>query len=225
MVRRTSAYIVPEEMEARALEWVAEIRSRVRPRPHFRLDPGRCALLVVDMLRYFADPEGRCYLPGAGAIVPGLSGLLQTWRAAGGLVIYTRHCHEGPHDLGILGKFFSDHIACGEADSLIVSALPPAPGEKLVRKTTYDAFHETELADLLDAGGVDQVLVTGVLTHLCCETTARAAFVRGFEVYVPVDGTASSNERLHLSSLSGLADGVAIVNTLSEVRECCRRRE
>ena len=225
MVRRISAYIVPEEMEARALEWVSEIRSRVRPRPHLQLEPGRCVLVVVDMLRYFADPEGRCYLPGAGAIVPGLAALLAAWRTAGGMVVYTRHCHEGPDDLGMLGRFYSDHIACGESDSLIVSALAPAPGEKVVRKTTYDAFHGTELADHLAIAGVDQVLITGVLTHLCCETTARTAFVRGFEVYVPVDGTASSSERLHLSSLSGLADGVAIVNTISEVCECCSKKE
>lgn len=225
MVRRTSAYVVPEEMEARALEWVAEIRSRVRPRPHFRLDPGRCGLVVVDMLRYFADPEGRCYLPGAGAIVPGLTALLEAWRETGGMVVYTRHCHEGPHDLGMLGRFYSDHIACGEPDSQIISALAPAPGETVVRKTTYDAFHGTRLEGLLRDAGKEQVLVTGVLTHLCCETTARAAFVRGFEVYVPVDGTASNCEQLHLSSLRGLADGVGVINTISEVCECCREKE
>jgi len=125
----------------------------------------------------------------------------------------------------MLGKFYSDHISCGEPDSRIIRALAPVQGEEVVRKTTYDAFHETGLADLLAEANVEQVLITGVLTHLCCETTARAAFVRGFEVYVTVDGTASSDERLHLSSLTGLADGVAIVNTISEVCACCSRKE
>ena len=89
----------------------------------------------------------------------------------------------------------------------------------MVRKTTYDAFLNTELEDILGSAGVDQVLVTGVLTHMCCETTARSAFCRGFEVYVAADATASSREELHLGSLVSMADSVAVIVGSEEVLE------
>jgi nicotinamidase-related amidase len=171
------------------------------------------------MLRYFADPAGRCYLPAASAVVPRIAALLRAFREAGGLVVFTRHGHRGAGDLGMLGKFFSDYIREGEPDAAIVPALKPAPGEPVVRKTTYDAFLGTPLEETLLEYEIEQVVVTGVLTHMCCETTARAAFCRGFEVYVPVDAVASSSEERHLGSLLSMADAVAVVTSTAEVLE------
>jgi bifunctional isochorismate lyase / aryl carrier protein len=69
----------------------------------------------------------------------------------------------------------------------------------------------------LRARGIEQVVISGVLTHMCCETTARSAFCRGFEVYLPVDATASSQEELHFNSLSALADAAAVLTSVDEV--------
>jgi len=60
-----------------------------------------------------------------------------------------------------------------------------------------------------------------VLTHMCVETTARSAFCRGFEAYVPVDAVASTNEDRHLSSLLNMADSVAVMLDTKEVLEAC----
>jgi len=60
-------------------------------------------------------------------------------------------------------------------------------------------------------------VVCGVMTHLCCETTAREAFVRGFEVFFPVDGTASYNQKFHEASLQNLAHGFAILTTVEQL--------
>ena len=60
-------------------------------------------------------------------------------------------------------------------------------------------------------------VISGVMTHLCCETTARAAFMRGFEVFFTVDGTATYNEALHRSSLLTLSHGFAIPVLIDEL--------
>ena len=218
-IMRTDEYANKGTLDEKARRWLDAVRGYVAPRPHLQVDPKRCALLVVDMLRYFASPQGRCFLPASAGIVPRIRSLLDAWRRNGGTVIFTRHCHEGEHDLGMLGRFFSDHIALGEPDSQIIEMLEPLDDERVFKKTTYDAFIGTDLEEYLKKEKMEQVLVTGVLTHMCCETTARSAFCRGFEVYVPVDATASSCEERHLASLMAMADAVAVVLRTDEVLE------
>lgn len=79
----------------------------------------------------------------------------------------------------------------------------------LLRKNQYDAFHETSLEEILLRKNVSQVVISGVMTHLCCETTARSAFMRGFEVFFLVDGTATYNQDHHLATLLNLSHGFA----------------
>lgn len=218
---RTDAYVTAETLPGRTRAWLRRVRRAVPPRPHLQIEPRRAALLVIDMVRYFADPAGRCFLPAALAIQGRIAALLAAWRGFGGTVVFTRHGHEGPHDLGMLGRFFSDHIRAGKPESEIVPALAPAPGEAVLRKTTYDAFLGTPLEPLLRERGASQVVVSGVLTHMCCETTARSAFCRGFEVYAPADALAASDEQRHVASLLSMADAVAIVLSAAEVIARC----
>lgn len=221
---RASAYSDEKNAAAKTAAWLSRVRKGVAPRPHLVLDPQRAALLVVDMLVYFADPAGRCFLPAALPAAARILSILKAWREVGAPVVFTRHGHEGEHDLGMLGRFFSDYIRAGEADAEIIGSLAPAPGETVLRKTTYDAFLGTPLEPLLRDRGVSQVVVTGVLTHMCVETTARAAFCRGFEVYVPVDAAASSSEERHVGSLLAMADAVAIATSAEEVIARCASR-
>lgn len=203
--------------DQRTEEWLSMIRSSVASRTRLALDPGRAALLVIDMNVYFASPAGRSYLPMTEPVIPNLKRLLEFWRTAGAPVIFTRHGHEGDHDLGMLGRFFSDYIRVDEPEAEIISELSPYDNETVIRKKTYDAFLGTPLSSILEEKGVDQVLVTGVLTHMCCETTARSAFCRGFEVYVAVDAMASSSEERHLGSLLSMADSVAVMMSTTEI--------
>lgn len=218
---RSVNYATPETLDAKTHEWLQLVRSSVHERPGLKVVPERCALLVIDMLHYFAAPDGRAYLPASASIVPRVRSLVDAWRQAGGTLVFTRHCHDGTHDLGMLGKFFLDYIRNGELESTLIPALEPLATETVLRKTTYDAFFGTALQETLERRHITQVLVTGVLTHMCCETTARSAFVRGFEVFVPADATATSQERLHVGSLLGMADSVAVITSTQEVLERC----
>jgi nicotinamidase-related amidase len=222
---QTASYVTKRSLPAHTARWLQRIREETAPRPNLQLDPSACALLVIDMLHYFADPQGRCFLPAAQVVTPRITALLSAWREQRSLVAFTRHAHEGSQDLGMLGKFFSDYIRAGEPEAEIIGALAPLRGELVFRKTTYDAFWETPLEHELQNGGIRQVLITGCLTHMCCETTARAAFCRGYEVYVAADATASSHEKRHLHSLLAMADSVAVVLSTEEVLAKCQANE
>ena len=100
--------------------------------------------------------------------------------------------------------------------SHIVPSLKPKDGEIVLRKSKYNAFAGTDLEAELKRLAVKQLLITGVMTHLCCETTARDAFTRDLDVFVVIDGMASSSEDLHVSSLKTLVDGFAIPVTTEE---------
>jgi nicotinamidase-related amidase len=89
-------------------------------------------------------------------------------------------------------------------------------GEVIV-KHNYDAFFQTCLERRLRAKHIRQVLICGVLTNACCETTARSAFMRGFEVYVLKDATSTYTKRMHNAALLNLAYGFAVLMNVNQV--------
>lgn len=77
--------------------------------------------------------------------------------------------------------------------------------DEVIDKSTYSAFYNTKLQDLLVERGVKEVIVSGVMTNVCCETTAREAFLRGYRVFFSTDATAAVDEELHVGTLRNLA--------------------
>ncbi|XP_030962881.1 nicotinamidase 3-like isoform X1 [Quercus lobata] len=88
-----------------------------------------------------------------------------------------------------------------------------------MRKNTYSAFRNTRLEEQLREMGVEEVIVTGVMTNLCCETTAREAFIRGFRVFSSTDALATSDLELHEATLKNLAYGFAYFVDCKRLRE------
>ena len=181
---------------------------------------GATALFVVDMQGWFLDPSSHAYLPSAAHIVPGLVSLSRAFWENELPVFYTRHLNT-EEDAGALGLWWSDLIRVEDPLSEIASALDTSLGT-VIEKNQYDAFHGTGLEELLRERGVKRVVVTGVATHLCCETTARSAFVRGFEVTFPVDGTATYDEHHHLATLLNLSHGFATATRVQDVLDAIR---
>jgi len=222
LVLRASNYTAGSLAE-KAQQWLNTIRSTVNVRDNLVIDPESCALVITDMNNHFASPNGRSFLPGVTDIIPNIRNLLKIWRTKKGTIVFTRHGHTGPDDLGMLGKFFSDYIHEDSPDSEIIDQLSPGDMEKVVHKKTYDAFLGTNLEQYLKNNSVTQVLITGVLTHMCCETTARSAFCRGFEVFMPVDALAAGSEQAHVDSIRNLASCVCVPLSTREVLEQCDR--
>jgi bifunctional isochorismate lyase/aryl carrier protein len=169
--------------------------------------PGATALIVIDMQGYFLDASSHAYLPSASSIVPGLASLSRVFWEKELPVVFTRHLNTD-ENAGALGLWWNDIIRVEDPLSEITPSLDTSMG-MLLEKSQYDAFHGTGLEAHLRERGTRRVVVTGVATHLCCETTARSAFVRGFEVTFPVDGTATYDEDHHMATLLNLSHGFA----------------
>ena len=170
--------------------------------------PEGSALLVIDMQRYFLDSGSHAFIPSAAPVIPRIRRLAERFIERGLPVILTRHINTD-ENAGMLARWWNDLIREDDPLSEITPELA-LPGAVMVRKSQYDAFHGTELERVLTERGVERVVLTGVMTHLCCETTAREAFVRGFYVYFAVDGTATYEEEYHRATVLNRAHGFAV---------------
>lgn len=177
--------------------------------------PQDAALLIIDMQEYFLSTGSHAYIPAATPVVPKIRGLAGAFLAKGLPVIATRHANT-ESDAGNMAVWWGDFIREDDEESLIIPELRDLPDTTVI-KTQYDAFFRTGLEAVLRKRGVRQVVVTGVMTHLCCETTARSAFMRGFPVFIPVDGTATCNERFHTAALLNLSHGFAVSVLVSDL--------
>ena len=182
----------------------------------------KSALLVVDMQRYFFDKSSHAFLKPAPAILPNVRNILESYRKLGLPVIFTRHAYLKGEDPGIMGTWWRELEEDGDKLAQVVHELEPLPDEPVLRKSRYSAFVGTDLEKRLRRLGVKRLLITGVMTHLCCESTARDAFMKDFEVFFTIDGTASEDDDLHVASLMTLTDGFVMPITTEEVLRCIK---
>lgn len=197
-------YYTCENIAAEAARMAGELP--VNPRAA-AFQPTMAALLVIDMQDYFLYPESHAFLPAAPAIVPGVNALIAAFTKARRPVLFTRHAHRAG-DAGQMAVWWRELLTADHPLGTIAAALA-APAEAVLEKSQYDAFLRTDLEARLRQGGTRQLLITGVATHLCCESTARSAFARGFAVFIAVDGTATWNRELHRASLRAMAHACA----------------
>jgi MAF protein len=177
------------------------------PRPWI-LDPSRCGLLVLDMQRYFTGNGQGLAAP----VIENINRLSAAARRRGMHVIFTQHGHEDRNrDGGMLGRWWGDLIMRGTPDHALDPSLVIGPGDTILPKQRYSAFAGTELDGMLRGRGIDQLIVAGTMTNLCCETTARDAFVRDFEVFFAADACATLSDAMQRATLLNLSYGFAHV--------------
>lgn len=170
-----------------------------------------CALLVIDMQNYFGGI--------ARTIRENVSSIIASCRSAGMFIVFTRHGHKDiQEDGGMLDKWWGDNIMVGTPAWELMPGFQPREGELLLDKNRYNAFYNTNLDKELRSRNIEQVLITGVMTNCCCETTARDAFVRDYRVFFVADGAATVNEELHIATLKTLAYGFAHIVETKGVR-------
>jgi nicotinamidase-related amidase len=147
-------------------------------------DPDRTALVVVDMQNGFCHPDGSLYAPESGAVIEPIADLVDRARDAGAQVVYTRDVHppEQFEDAHYYDEFdrWGEHVVGGSWEAEIVGALDVRPGDHVVEKHTYDAFHETELDGWLSARGIDDLAICGTLANVCVLHTAGSAGLRDY---------------------------------------------
>ncbi|KAG4208952.1 hypothetical protein ERO13_A03G165200v2 [Gossypium hirsutum] len=166
-------------------------------------NPKTTALLVIDMQNYFASM--------AKPILSNAITTINLCREASIPIFFTRHCHKSPADYGMLGEWWdNDLIFDGTVDSELITEIGRlSKPDEVVEKNTYSAFENTRLHEMLVEKKVEEVIITGVMTNLCCETTARAAFVKGYRVFFSTDATAPSDSEMYEATLKNMAYGFA----------------
>ncbi|SDB36597.1 cysteine hydrolase family protein [Bauldia litoralis] len=176
----------------------------------YTFPPDKVALIVIDMQRDFVEPGGFGHTLGNDvtrlqAIVPTVARLIALFRASGWPVIHTREGHKpdlsdcppakrlrgAPSlrigDAGPMGRI----LIHGEPGHGIVSELAPIDGEIVLDKPGKGAFYATSLGDDLARLGATHLVLAGVTTEVCVQTTMREANDRGFECLLVEDATES----------------------------------
>ena len=184
-------------------------------RRDFKLQKNKCALIVIDMQKYFCDKKSTAYVPGVDTIKSKINMMINVFDKHQRPIIFTRHIDTNDKDNMML-RWWSENIKEDNPMSEIIEDLDTKKGEVIV-KHQYEAFLGTNLEKILMEKEVKQVVICGVLTNLCCETTARSAFMRGFEVFFTMDSTATYTEDMHKATLLNLSYGFAILITADKI--------
>ncbi|XP_043715352.1 nicotinamidase 2-like [Telopea speciosissima] len=175
-------------------------------------DPKTAVLLVIDMQNYFASM--------AKPILPAINTTIDLCRNLSIPIIFTRHNHKSPSDDGMLGEWWNnDLVMDGTPEAELMPELNRKSDDKILEKNTYSGFRGTGLEEYLVERGIKEVIITGVMTNLCCETTAREAYVRGFRVFFSTDATATSARELHVATIKNMAYGFAYLVDCKRLNE------
>lgn len=191
------------------------------------IDPARTALLVIDMQNCFLVPGFSVIeVPASRAIVPNINRLAAALRAAGGLVCWTLHTFrkdwETWHEYLAKGEFRERMIsetAEGSYGYQIHKSMDVQAADVQVMKTRYSALipGSSELDKILRDKGIDTVIITGTLTNVCCESTARDAMMLGYRTVFVADGNATRSDEEHNAVLASMVQVFADVRFTDEI--------
>jgi isochorismate hydrolase len=175
-----------------------------------QIDLQHCALLAIDLQSYFhriAQP-----------VLKNILKTIQACRLQNIPVIFTQHGHTEPEsDGGVLGEWWGELIISGTEDWKFLPEIKIDPKDTVIAKKRYSAFFRTDLDKILRSRKIRDLIISGVMTNLCCETTARDAFIRDYRVFFLIDGTAAGRSELHLATLKNLGFGFAYLLTCDEL--------
>ncbi|MFI6595068.1 isochorismatase family protein [Nonomuraea sp. NPDC050536] len=220
------------DVEVRQHEW------RIDPREYARhearrgrrfafmdLVPARTALVVIDMVPFFVSDSPYCR-----GIVPNISSLADALRAAGGTVAWVLPAvgERTP----VLDEFYGPETAetyrtsggTGPLTERLWPELVIHPGDVLVEKHAASAFFPGRclLPDLLEERGVDTVLITGTVTNVCCESSARDAATLGLRVIMVADANAAPRDQEHNATLHTIYRSFGDVRSTPDLLEMVR---
>ncbi|MEC7916064.1 MAG: cysteine hydrolase [Actinomycetota bacterium] len=211
---------------------LAVVERRGRAHAHEGYDPQTIALVVVDMQNHFVAEGGLSEVPAARGIVSNINNLVDAFRRAGGVVVWVRSTMslEGR---GSWPMFFDNFIAPERSRDaragLIADTwgheffenLDVGPDEVIVDKDRFSPFSPgaSNLDETLKRLGVDTVFVTGTMTNVCCDSTARDAMMLDYRSVMIEDANAARTDEAHVGALSTFMSVFGDVITTREAIE------
>ncbi len=199
-------YLSKENSAKKVKNWEKELFRYHHHWNEFQL--AETAVLIIDMQHYFLDEKSHAFVPSSPFIVQNLQKIIAFCRRKKVPLLFS-FLAVPEYEKNTMTTWWKDIIYKGSRQSRIVKELKPKTGEITIEKQTHSAFYKTDLEQVLQKKKIKNLVITGVLTNLCCETTAREAFIRNFNVFMVIDGTAAYTEAMHLASLHNLAYGFA----------------
>jgi len=172
----------------------------------------KAAVLVIDVINDFVT--GALGSNRAAAIVPRIRRLLERARGLGVPVIYVTDAHLPGADREF--EVWPRHAEKGSEGARVLDEIRPLEGDHRIEKRRYSCFYATGLDALLRELGVDTVVLTGLVTHICIQHTAADAFFRGYRVVVPGDCVQAPTEEAHEASLRYMEEMYGAEVTSSE---------
>lgn len=216
--------IIPDAV----LKRIAKRRAKVHM--YDELEPSKTALFVVDMQKAFVAEGAAAEVPIAREIVPNINKLIKATRETGGKVVWIVSTY-GPDEADRWPTFF-DHVMDEEAGRQfrgalstgaeshgIYASLDYADGDIVAEKNRFGAFigSNGNLEQTLRNDGLDTVVITGTVTNICCETTAREAAALAFKTVMVQDANAARNDEEHNATLTTFLQTMGDVLTTDRI--------
>jgi len=202
-------------------EYARHEKRRGRRHAFQHATPTRTALIVIDMVPFFVSQNAYCR-----GIVPNIACLADALRAAGGSVAWVVPAPGHRHP-ALADEFFGPNIAklyglsggAGPLKARLWPAFDVHANDLLVEKSAASAFFPgaSPLSSLLEARGIDTVLITGTVTNVCCESSARDASTTGFRVIMVADANAAPRDQDHNAALHTIYRSFGDVRPTAEV--------
>ena len=180
----------------------------------------KTALIVVDMVRDFAAPEGAVYYPQNGEILPRITDLVSFCRDRNVLIIFMQHYHRKdiydaelcsgrrPNCIeGTGGEQLMPELGCDESRDIVI------------KKRRYNSFAGTDLDLVLREHGIERLIVCGTKTNCCIRATVEGGYHLGYDVWIPSDCVATNDETVQKVHLSDIDKYLGHVATSRELRE------
>ncbi len=196
--------------------------------PYERIEAKRTAMIVIDMQYYFMGAGYPGEAPMAREIVPNINRLASAVRAAGGRVIWVQNSSKGTDETWTV---LHDHLLSPaqkekrleqmnevhEGYQIWPTLEVKAEDDRIIKKR-YSAFirGSSPIEELLNRHGIDTILMTGVSTNVCCESSARDAMMLDFKVAMVSDACAASSDAFHQASLTSFYRSFGDVLTVDE---------
>lgn len=216
-------YVVPPHVEERESRRLGDRR--------FEADPAKTALVVIDMQNYFVADGYQAQVPLAAGLVPKINAAARALREAGGSVVWIRTTAVDAlrywarhHSEGLAPKVAEQRLSSLDENSQgyqLFPGLDVAGSDAVIDKIKFSAFapDSSKLDAHLRAKGIDTVVIAGVLTNVCCESTARDAMMMDFKVTLLSDCCAALSDDEHRAAMENIIQQFGNVMTSHEALE------
>lgn len=193
------------------------------------LVPATTALVVIDMQNVWVKQGMPAYSPYCEAIVPNINRLAAATRRAGGKIYWVRAIYGD--DAPRTWSAYMDFLDRGQMEDMLEALtdgnegaelwpdLDIKPEDEIIIKRRFSALIQgsSDLGEHLSKAGIDTLVITGTATNVCCESTARDAFMLNYRTLMVSDANATSSDEVHNASLNALFNRFADVFTTDEV--------